>query len=73
MAHNVAIEPTKTYASAANAIKAVEKKFGPNEPHFGAAELHYIIHVHTDGRFFPVFIGERAIRAGVHHHFNVIA
>lgn len=73
MAHHLTLTPVKTYATEANAIKAVEKKFGPNEELFGAAELHYIIMPHTDGRFFPVFIGERALQAMAHFHFNVVA
>lgn len=73
MAHHFNINPVKTYATQANAVKAVEKRFGPNEPMFGAAELHYLTVQDKDGRWFPVFFGERALRAGVHHHFNVIA
>lgn len=73
MAHALELTPNKTYATRENAIKAVEKKYGANEPLFGAANLHYFIHTHTDGRFFPVFVGERALAAMVHFHFNVIA
>ena len=69
MAQLIQLEPVKTYATAANAQKAVEKKFAAA----GFSNLTYIIHTHTDGRFFPVFIGERAVRAGVHFHFNVVA
>lgn len=73
MAHCIDLTPSKTYATRDNAIKAVEKKFGPNEPLFGAADLHYIVTQHTDGRFFPVFIGERALQAQAHFSFNVVA
>ena len=65
MAKVLDLQPTKTYASRENAIKAVEKKM------FGDS-LYYLILTHTDGRFFPVFIGEKAILAGVHFHFHVV-
>lgn len=69
------IEPVKTYATRENAIKAVEKKFGKldqpsDNPSF--KEQRFFIMTHTDGRFFPVFVGMQAIQAGVHFHFNVI-
>jgi len=68
------IEPNKTYATRENAVKAVERKFGPRMTYPGTEEnLHYFIHTHTDGRFFPVFVGERAIQAGIHFSFNVVA
>lgn len=72
-AHHFEATPTKTYATKANAIKAVEKKFGPNHEFFGDADVRYMILTHTDGRFFPVFFGERALRHQVHFHFNVVA
>lgn len=64
------LTPNKTYATRDNAIKAVEKKFGQRTD---MAQCNYFIHTHTDGRFFPVFIGERALQALVHFHFNVVA
>lgn len=67
MAKLINLEPNKTYATRENAVKAVEKKFGGEQ----YAHLTYIIHTHTDGRFFPVFLGERAVQAMVHFHFNV--
>ena len=72
MAHHITLTPNKTYVTRENAIKAVEKQFGPNEKLMGAAKMHYIITQHTDGRFFPVFIGERAIQGMAHFHFNVV-
>jgi len=60
----VEITPVKTYKTRENAIKAAEKNF---------SDLRYFIHTHTDGRFFPVFIGAAALQNGVHFHFNVIA
>lgn len=73
MAQIFNIEPIKTYATRENAIKAVEKKgFADTVPHFKNLALRYFIMTHTDGRFFPVFVGEAAVQAGVHFHFNVI-
>lgn len=71
MAHLVTFNPSKTYATKANAVKAVEAKFGPNQEHFGSADLHYVIMQNEEGRFFPLFIGERALHRGVHFHFCV--
>lgn len=61
----IQIEPVKTYATRENAVKAFEKRCGN-------AEVRYFIMTHTDGRFFPVAIGEKAIQQMVHFHFNVI-
>lgn len=72
-AHHFTPEPNKTYATRENAIKAVEKKFGPNNDHFGSADIRYMVMTHTDGRFFPVFFGEKALQHGAHFHFNVVA
>lgn len=60
------IEPSKTYATEANAVKAAEKLYAKFD------DLRYFIMPTSDGRFFPVFIGRRAIELGVHFHFNVI-
>lgn len=62
----VTITPSKTYATAQNAQRAVDKVF-PDEP-----DLRYIIMLTPDGRFYPVFIGTSAVHAGVHFHFNVV-
>lgn len=71
-AFNFNLNPLKTYATRENAVKVVEKKYGVADC-AGGTDLHYIICTHTDGRFFPVFIGERAVRRGVHFNFNVVA
>jgi hypothetical protein len=73
MAKHIEINPVKTYATRENAIKAVEKKgFADEVCHGGQVhQLRYIIMTHTDGRFFPLFLGETAIQAGAHFHFNV--
>jgi hypothetical protein len=67
MARLVEIEFTKTYASKANAIKAVEKTFGL-ESH---SELRYMV-IPVGDRFGILFVGNSAIHAGVHFHFNVV-
>jgi hypothetical protein len=68
MAKRIILAPTKTYATAANAVKAVEKVF----PSADDDVLRYIIQRTDDGRYFPVFIGMRAVDRGVHFHFHVV-
>lgn len=65
MAQLVNIEFTKTYATKDNAQKAVDKKFGHN------SELRYMI-VPVGDRFGVLFVGNSAIHAGVHFHFNCV-
>ena len=65
MARITKITATKTYKTEANAIKAVEK-FGYSD------EIRYFIMMNDEGRYFPVFLGQAAIQAGVHFNFNVI-
>lgn len=73
----VELTPNKTYKTRENAIKAVDKFFADRVGAYKAqgltANLTYFLHTHTDGRFFPVFVGERALHAGLHFHFNVVA
>ncbi len=69
MARRIPLEPNRTYASEDNAVKAVEKKF----PEARQDGLTYFLQRTEDGRYFPVFIGERALQAMVHFHFNVVA
>lgn len=66
MANLIELTPSKTYATQSNAVKAVEARYV-------GTQLRYFIQQHTDGRFFPVFIGECAVQAMVHRHFNVVA
>jgi len=66
----IQIIPSKTYATPDNAIKAVEKKFPSTTPEY--SQLRYIMQTHTDGRFYPLFIGNQSIQAGVHFHFNCV-
>lgn len=67
MARLFKFEPNKTYATEANAVKAVEKKF----PEANNDGLRYFLQRTEDGRFFPVFVGERSMQHGVHFHFHV--
>lgn len=67
MARQFKFEETKTYATEANVVKAVEKKF----PEADGDGLRYFIMPTSDGRFFPVFVGERCMQFGVHFHFHV--
>jgi hypothetical protein len=68
MAKLISLIPNKTYATEANAQRAVEKRF----PESDDDGLRYIIMPTPDGRFYPVFIGTSAVHAGVHFHFHVV-
>lgn len=68
MAKQFTPTPNKTYATAANAVKAVEKLF----PSAGEDNLNYLVLTDADGRFYPLFIGNRAVEKMVHFHFNVM-
>lgn len=64
MTHKIQITPNKTYATADNAVKAVEKAFSPEDQiNFG---LRYFVMQNESGRFFPVFVGQSALDRGVH-------
>lgn len=72
MAKLIKLETTKTYATAENAARAFESKFGDTD-------LRYIIMrtepigEHNPGRYYPVALGMKAIEHGVHFHFHVLA
>lgn len=68
MAKLITLEANRTYATPENAVKAVEKKF----PEAGNDGLIYFLQRTEDGRYFPVFVGQRALQAMVHFHFNVV-
>lgn len=70
MAIQFDLTPTKTYATKANAIKAVEDKNFPD--YVNGRPLRYFVTTDDTGRHFPIFMGEVAIQAGVHFHFSVI-
>jgi len=67
MAKLLTLETTKTYATPANAVKAVEKLF----PESNNDGLTYVMLTTPEGRFYPLFIGERALQKMVHFHFHV--
>jgi hypothetical protein len=73
MSKHITLTPVKTYKTADNAHAAVAKKFPAEVEHPSCGPLRYIVMQHTDGRFFPVFIGINACQYGVHFHFNVLA
>lgn len=62
------IKLVKSYATAANAEKAIDRY--PNIRN--AESLRYFIYQDENGRFGPVFVGQSAAQAGVHFVFNVI-
>lgn len=68
MARPIKLESVKDYATELNAIRAVEKKF-PEADNDG---LRYFLQRTEAGRFFPVFIGEKAVQEMVHFHFYVV-
>lgn len=68
MARLLKFEANKTYATEANAVKAVDKKYSNEEQ-----SLRYFIMQTADGRFFPIFVGDEAIERGVHFDFHVVA
>jgi hypothetical protein len=68
MARLLKFEANKTYATEANAVKAVDKKYSNEEQ-----SLRYFIMQTADGRFFPIFVGDKAIERGVHFDFHVVA
>jgi hypothetical protein len=70
-AHHPKLTPTKTYALKANVVRAVEKFYGPNEDHFGSADVRHVVVQGDDLRWFPIFIGQSALEKGAHHHFCV--
>jgi len=69
MAQCITIEPTRTYATVENVHKAVARVI--TNP--ALANLRYMVQQHTDGRFFPLFVGQESVQAGIYFHFNVVA
>lgn len=72
MAKQVKIEFAKTYATEANAVKAVEKVMAKRQDH--SSMRYIVVPVIVEGvvRFSPLFIGLSAIEGGMHHHFNCV-
>lgn len=67
MSRLIKFEATRTYKTEENAIKAVEKKGWPDEYRY------FIYRDEATGRFYPIFVGEKALHAGIHFHFHVVA
>lgn len=67
----ITLTPNRTYACEENAVKAVLKVFPANSEQF--SNLTYILQRTAEDRFFPVFIGERALQAQAHFYFHVVA
>ena len=63
------LEPPRTYKNKQTLFKALEKKF--NQP-VHEIKYRFIIQQYTDGRLFPVFIGQECLRDGLHFHFNIL-
>ena len=67
----ITLTPNRTYACEENAVKAVLKVFPADSTYY--SNLTYILQRTAEDRFFPVFIGERALQAQAHFHFCVVA
>lgn len=68
----IVIEFTKTYATEANAEKAVDKLFSGRQP---STHVRYaIMPVIVEGkiRYGVMFIGQNALELGVHWHLSLI-
>lgn len=74
MAKNLNIEFSKTYATPANAEKAVAKLLGADHAKTHD-ELRYMIVpvvVEESVRYGVLFVGNSALTAGIHFHFNCV-
>ena len=69
MTAHINLEPSATYATQHNAIKAACKAY-PAVPE--NQNLRFITKQAQDGRWYPVFIGTEAIQRGVHFNFCVV-
>jgi len=71
MIRHLEMTPVKTYATRENAIAAVNKRFGERVTSENGERLDFVVVANAEGRFFPLFLGERAIQAGMHFSFCV--
>jgi hypothetical protein len=67
----ITLTPNRTYATEENAVKAVLKVFPADSAQY--SNLTYFLQRTADNRFFPVFIGERALQAQAHFYFHVVS
>lgn len=74
MAKLINIEYTKTYATVANAEKAVAKLLGAEHKEESSALRYMILPVEVEGRvrYGVLFIGMSAAEEGIHFHFNCV-
>lgn len=70
MSRHLTLEPVRTYASEINAIKAALKVYPDSIP--ANEGLRFITMQTPEGRWYPVFIGQKAVERMVHFHFNVL-
>ena len=76
MAQEILVNFTKTYATRANAQKAVDAVLSKNHQASSSDLTYSIWPVETlNGklRYGVVFYGERAVTAQIHFHFNVVS
>jgi hypothetical protein len=69
MATEMKLIPSTTYASHATALKAVEKMVGLRHED----GIRFMIVQDSAGRFYPLFVGNEAVRAGTFHKFVTVA
>lgn len=63
MANEVELIPYRTYATKQNMEKAIAKYPQITANH----NLRYLVMTNAEGRFYPIFLGQEAVQAGVHH------
>lgn len=68
----IQIKGVKTYKTVANAEKAVRDAGCDELISHRNLPIRWFVTQGEDGRYFPVFIGEDAVQAGIHFKFNVI-
>lgn len=62
---------TKTYATEAKADDRAKKLLADMAPNEAQGQT-YIIMMADNGRYVPVFIGERAMKAGLHFQAHIL-
>ena len=70
MSKHITLTPTRTYATEQNAVKAALKVYPDSIP--ANEGLRFITMQTPEGRWFPVFVGQKAVERMVHFHFNVL-
>lgn len=70
MSTHLTLTPVKTYATESNAVKAALKVYPDSIP--ANDGLLFITMQTPEGRWYPVFIGQKAVERMCHFHFNVL-